>query len=116
MEIKKIFAVIAGVFTSLAGLIAVFLLGKKVGDKPLEKREDIKDGMARAKEDKKNEIEKTDANSLIDQSSDAAGHRSRIAEHQGSFGLDADRAVSDILRGAGSGAVGRSKKDSGKRD
>lgn len=116
MEIKKIFAVIAGVFTSLAGLIAVFLLGKKVGDKPLEKREDIKDGMARAKEDKKNEIEKTDANSLIDQSSDAAGHRSRIAEHQGTFGLDADRAVSDLLRNASSGSVGRRKKDSGKRD
>lgn len=116
MGVKKVFAIIAGVVTSLAGFVAMFLLGKKVGNAPLGKREDIKDGMEKAREEKKHEIESTDAHSLVEQSSDAAGHRSRINEHQESFRSDADRAVSDILRRAGAGTVGCSEKDSGKRD
>ena len=99
MGVKKVLAIIAGVVTSLAGFVAMFLLGKKVGyNEPLSKREDIKDGMEKAREDKKHEIESTDAHSLVEQSSDAAGHRSRINEHQESFKRQRKKRLKELTK------------------
>lgn len=85
---------ISGMAAAIA-VVAAFFIGKKTGGNFSNNSSSAAD---KAREDMKNEIEKTDAADLVSQSANSGYLRTEITDIKRKFNTDADRAIRDVLR------------------
>lgn len=95
---SKIGKVIAGIFTATICIFSVYLLGRKKGEKETAQKQKVENKAEEAMKTKEEEIEKTDAHTLISSSSKSDDYSRAKDKLYAGFSDTADIIAETLLR------------------